>query len=239
MAIYVVGSGLRNVMKVRVSDLAQFASCPKRSKLQGLRQTGKVNRTKALRKGTDMHFKYSVPFKSFDRRLLRYKLKWDVEGHVFTRELDDIEIRGIPDDYRVLCHYGKFKQLLEKTVSIIEVKTTSMERLWKNEEDVAVLQLQIYVWLMQPYVEKLGYKLHNRHYVEIYSQKDGHLIKRILVRALPNTEKKIQYIIDAWRGVNPMTYPPSWVCKKCPKSIKENCSRYKYYVESKKYNRFF
>lgn len=214
-------------MRVRVSDLAQFASCPKRSKIQGLRQIGKVNPTKAMHKGSKMHEKYSRPYKNFERRHFRYLLKHEFEGHCFIRNLGDIEVRGIPDDYRVLCHYGGVKQLFKKTVSIVEVKTTSMKRLWTNEVAVAVLQLQIYIWLMQPYFDILGYEMHPRHYLEIYSQKTGKLIKRIMVEALPYPEKKIRYIIESWK--ERMASPPKWICKRCPKNVKEKCSTWIYH----------
>jgi len=213
-------------LRVRVSDLAQFASCGKRSKLQGLRRIDKVNTSKVMYKGRKMHFRYSYPYKSFERRHLLYLLKHKFEGHCFIRRLDDIEVRGIPDDYRVLFYCNRLRQIIDKVVSIIEVKTTSKKRLWLNEVDVAVLQLQIYIWLMQPYFERLGYKMHSRHYVEIYSQKDDHLIKRILVKVLPDPEREIKYIVDSWRGLNPLTYPKDWICKKCPKSVKRKCSKW-------------
>lgn len=213
-------------MKIRVSDLAQFASCPKRSKIQGLRQTGKVNPTKSMTKGSQMHKKYSYPWKNWERRHFRYLLKVKFKPYCFIRSIGDFEIRGVPDDYRVLCHYGRGKQLFKKTASILEVKTTNHKRLWVNEVAVAVLQLQIYVWLMKPYFDILGYELHNRHYLEIYSQKTGKLMKRVMVKALDYPEKKILYIIESWK--EPMSYPPKWICKRCPKSVKEKCPKWTY-----------
>jgi len=180
-------------------------------------------------KGSKMHKKYSRPYKSFERRHFRYLLQHKFEGNCFTRTVEDIEVRGIPDDYRVLCHYSQ-GQIMNKTVSIIEVKTTSRKRLWINEEATAILQLQIYVWLMKPYFDILGYELHPRHYLEIYSQKTGKLIKRITVKPLDYPEKKIRYIVESWK--EPMSPPPKFICRHCPKSVKTKCSHYLYLREN-------
>lgn len=216
-------------MRIRVSDLSKFALCPKRSKLEGLRQIdrGYSRTTSVMAKGTRMHFEYSVPYKSWDRRQLRYDLE-DNYGRVFTRDLDKDEIRGIPDDYRILLVF-KDRKLSHKLVSIVEVKTTSKKKLWRVEEDVAILQLLIYCWLMRPLLENLGHKLHERHYVEIYSQKTNKLIKRISVDLQPEKymEEYIRGIIEVWYGLRKMTLPPRWVCKKCPKAVKEKCRYWK------------
>lgn len=212
-------------MRIRVSDIAQFASCPKRSKLQGLRQVNRDKSKKEVRvKGTKMHTRYSLPYKSFYRRVLIYKLK--EFAHVFTRQIGKVEMRGIPDDYRVLCVYNGTNQLMKKVVSIVEVKTTNRKRLWTNEIAVAVLQLQLYIWLMKPYFDILDYELHSRHYLEVYSQKTDKLIKRVMVKPLEYPEKKISYIIETWRGLGRMAYPPKWICKRCPKNVKKQCWRW-------------
>lgn len=217
-------------MRIRVSDLSKFILCPKRSKIEGLRQ---INRnqprtTGVMAKGTQMHSEYSVPYKSFDRRLLRYRLE-DTYGRVFTRDLEKDQIRGIPDDYRVLMKNSTQRPSLTKVVSIIEVKTTSKKKLWRVEEDVAVLQLLIYCWLMRPLLENLGYKIHTRHYVEIYSQKTKKLIKRIPIdiQSEKYMEEYIKGIIEVWYGLRKMTLPPRWICKKCPRVIKEKCGYWK------------
>jgi CRISPR/Cas system-associated exonuclease Cas4 (RecB family) len=206
-------------IRVRISDLAQYKFCPKRSKLQRFREFTQSG-NKFMAKGNTMHWQYSCPYKSFDRRKLRYKLEQIT--HVFTRNIDNWEIRGIPDDFKVLFN----PRTQEKWVSIVEIKTTNHTRLWNNEENAAIFQLQLYVWLLEPYLTRLGYKLWRRHYVEIYSQKDGKLLRRIPVEPLSNVEDTLRYIFRSYQGLEKWRYPEEWVCKRCPKNIKLNCQRW-------------
>lgn len=215
-----------NFYHVRVSNLAQAASCTKRAKIQhfGL---AKIYSKKggAMRQGTLMHTKYSIPYKSFDRRVLRSRL-FTTYGRVHKRTIDTlgkvIEVAGIPDDYKVLCRYSGNKPI-EKTVSLVEVYTTRRKRLWTNEIAVKELQLQVYVWLMQPALEALGYSLHPRHYVEVYRQDDESLMQRSVVNSDTRIEKRICDIVESWHGLKGMRVPPAWVCKRCPRNIKSEC----------------
>ena len=174
----------------------------------------------AMAKGTSMHTSYSVPYKSFDRRVLRYRL-FRRYGRVLSRRIKRsdavIELRGIPDDYRVLSVKRS------KVVSVIEVKTTSKKRLWVHEKAIAAFQLQLYVWLLEPLLASIGYKLHVRHWLEMYRQQDGSLIERVPVYAIEDTERVMLRVVDAFNGLVPMTIPKAYVCKRCPKNIKEVC----------------
>lgn len=210
------------MISVTVSALSKFATCPKRSKLEGLHKVGKNSRSKSIRTGNAMHWEYESPFKCFDRRLLRHNLECVMEYGAFQRTLGILDevvlIRGRPDDYKIVG----------KKVSLIEVKTTSKKRLYQYELGSAVLQLKIYMWLMESYIKKLGYELAAQHYVEIYSQKDGALLKRVIVYQ-PITVKELRHIFNVWQGLERMTYPPMWICKRCPKQVKKHCDRYQYY----------
>jgi len=238
----------KSFFHIRVCDLAQSASCPKRAKIQykGIAQKYVSG---AMAKGTEMHREYSVPYKSFDRRVLVYRLM-NQYGRVHKRvlETDDkiIELAGVPDDYRVLNHWSSGKlgnhsinlstdqissdrkhgmRLVKKTVALIEVKTTRKKRLWSNEVASAAFQLQLYVWLLRPHLERFGYEIHNRHYLEMYSQYDGRLLRRLVVQGLATStiEGMISDAIDSFRGLKPMSIPPRHVCKRCPKNIREVC----------------
>lgn len=220
-------------MRFRVCDVARFPQCPERSKLQALRRVDKVKGSNPLLKGKEMHFYYSVPYKSFDRRLLRYKLTQ--LGRSFTRDIDKHVIAGRPDDYRVLFCYPSGS----KVVSIIEVKTTSVKRLWATEVAVAIFQLQLYIWLMEPILTQLGYTLHYRHYVEVYSQKTGKLLRRVVVYKDPNIEQVLHDIFRAWLGMKRMTLPKLYVCKKCPRQVKRECFYWQTYQKHKTDKRLY
>ncbi len=213
------------IFRVRVSDLCWARSCPKRSKLQGLRPRDNDSFSSgAMRKGTQMHTAYSVPYGSFDRRVLRYNL--DLSGKVFTRKIlrtnEVLQVAGIPDDYRIFNWYSK-GQHVGKTAALLEVKTTSKKRLWLNEKAAAAFQLQIYVWIMEPHLARLGWDIHPRHYLEMYAQQDGHLIDRVVVDPAEDIEKEICNVVDQWRGVKRMTPPEFYICKRCPRAIKSTC----------------
>ena len=187
----------------------------------GLAKPYEGNGNESMQTGTKMHWQYSNPYKSFDRRLLRYQLETKY-GRVFERKVDNILIRGSPDDYRVLFN----PRTQEKFVSIIEVKTTNKPKMWYAEILAAQFQLELYLWIMHPYIEKLGWKIHSRNYLEIYSQKTKRLIKRIMVTEDKTIEERIRYIVRSFQGIEPTHYPPNYTCKICPKNVKEVCSKY-------------
>lgn len=207
----------------RVSQLAHFAFCWKRARIEIFNSPpfDASSTTSVMAKGTAMHADYSCPYKSFDRRLLRYQLEKKF-GKVFQRQVDNIIIRGIPDDFKILWYV----QRGVKYVSLEEVKTTMKKRMWISETDSAVFQLQLYIWLLRPYIEQLGWKVWKRHWVIVYSQRNGKIIRRIPVYEDPNIEDKIKWILRVFQGLEPIKYPPLFVCKSCPRNIKLTCGRW-------------
>jgi hypothetical protein len=79
---------------------------------------------------------------------------------------------------------------------------------------------------MKPVLEQLGYKLNGIHYLYVFSQKSGELIKTVNVEEMPDIEALIKYIVDSFRGLAKMTIPPRVVCRHCPKCVKAVCSWY-------------
>jgi hypothetical protein len=173
-----------------------------------------------MAKGSHMHKQYSEPIKSFDRDLLIYRIEPLKVYYAFQRSLNNNVIRGLPDDWRVLLN----PRTQEKFVSIIEIKTTNFDRLWSAEENAAVFQLQLYIWLMKPLLENLGYQLWKRHYLEEYSQKTGRLIKRVAVEENPGMDEFLRYIFNCFIGLDKMSPPQFYVCRRCPKNIREECN---------------
>ena len=207
------------MLRLRVSDIAQSKNCPKRARLQTIRSIDDNNKTRPMKYGIELHNSYARNnIFTFRQEVLVYNLE---SYGVFERYIgNDIVVRGLPDNYRLLASKDGY------TVSIIEVKTTSKQYLYSFEYECAILQVRLYAWLLEPYIKELGYKLHNRMYVEVFSQKDHHLIKRIPVEPNTNTiEQEILDILDVWDGLKPAKYPDYWVCKHCPKAIKEKCGR--------------
>ena len=160
---------------LRVSSLSHMEFCPKRSKIESFNRIARVNRidgtfNKAMAEGTRLHKNYSYLNREFDRDLLVNNILPNTE--VYSKQVDDIQIRGAYDDLRVYSYDGK------KYVSLIELKTTS-RTLWSREINSAIRQLELYMWLLKDILESLKFPLWKRSYVEVYSQKDGTLIRRI------------------------------------------------------------
>lgn len=188
--------------------------------VEGFQQVLKYSTGKAIATGNAMHFEYSVPYKSFDRRIIRFQLDQMKRDNAFERQVDNILVRGQFDDLRVLWN----PRTKGKTISFVEVKTTGKDRMWFVEEASAIFQLQLYIWVMKPYLEKLGYKLNSRHYLEIYSQKSNRLLKRVMVTDDLTIEDRIRYIVNSWRGLEKVTFPHQSTCKICP--CKKECDWY-------------
>jgi len=208
----------------RVSQLAHFSFCPKRAKIEIFEHPdwGPYQaKHKDMAKGSEMHAEYSAPYKSWDRRLLRYQL--DCEGGpIFHKQVDNITIRGQYDDLRILSNNRDHKKL----VSFVELKTTRKGFLFPSELESAIFQLQIYVWLMKDLIKE-PYVLHKRHYLEIISQQTGQLIKRIPVYEDPDIEDKIRFILRVFMGLEEVKRPPRHCCKHCPRPITDKCTWYK------------
>ena len=115
---------------------------------------------------------------------------------------------------------------VEKLVSFIEVKTTAKKYMWALEIEAAKRQLQIYLWMLKELCEQIGYPLWKRHYLEIFSQNTGVLLKRIAVEYDENIEKWLEGVVLQFLGLAPMTIGPYKYCQLCPKQIKEQCSYY-------------
>lgn len=168
-----------------------------------------------------MHAEYSVAYKSWDRRLVRYQLDC-AGGPNFHKQVGDIMIKGKYDDLRVLDD----KRNHHKVISFVELKTTRKGFLFPSELEAAIFQLQIYIWLLKDLIPE-PYILHERHYLEIISQQDNKLIKRIMVKEDPNIEDKIKWILRVFMGLEKVKRPPRYCCKHCPRPITDKCTWYK------------
>ena len=177
-----------------------------------------------MTKGTEMHKTYSFPYKTLDRTILRGILINNYP-RIFIKNLfvsDTLyQIRGMYDD--LVVNFDPVSKT--KTVSLIEIKTTTKNRPYTWEVDSAEFQLQIYIWLYKDAITEIGHKYDQTHYVEFYNQASSNLIKRIPIQEHPNIVEYLTYVIETFQGVAPFTYPPLYYCRTCPKSIKEHCDR--------------
>lgn len=103
-----------------------------------------------------------------------------------SRFTGNILVVGRPDGLRVEA---------QDHIALVEFKT-----IWGTEPHIdtirlGILQVQLYAWLIKPFIERLGLKLSDIHYVEIINRQDGDLIQRIKVPELPNPEELIWDVV--------------------------------------------
>jgi len=208
--------------KFRVSTLSHVEFCVKRGKIESFNKLPPIrviDGKGAIIIGNRLHFEYSYAYRDFDRVLVRNRLGLD-KGESMEKQLDDILIRGRLDDLNIIRYKDK------KFTSLVEVKTTNKKYLWRRELNTAIRQLELYLWLYRDRLEKIGFPLWKRHYVEIYSQRNGKLIKRVIVYYNERIEEWIRLVVKIFQGLHPMTVSPFSYCRLCPKQVKERCSWY-------------
>jgi len=204
--------------------LAHFRFCPNRAHIEIFERPDwkkYQDGNKPMKRGIELHEAYSAPYKSWDRRLLRYQLEIEA-GPVFQKQLDNIVIRGVYDDLRVL----RDSRTDAKLVSFVELKTTS-RIMMRAEIETAIFQLQLYIWIMRDLI-KPPWVLHARHYLEIIDQRTNRLIKRIVVYEDKVIEDKIRYIVRTFQGLERIESSSKPPCHFCPRPIKERCEWFKY-----------
>jgi hypothetical protein len=172
----------------------------------------------AIKTGNRLHYLYSFPNKAFDRVLLRTKL--NNRNKEYKKQIDNIVVIGHYDDLRVLRYNNA------KFTSLVELKTTSKRYMWSIEIRAAIRQLQLYMWLMKEQLEKLGFPLWKRSYVEIYSQRSGRLMRRIPVEYDHNIEEWIRHVANCFRGLEKVAAPHKGICRFCPKNVRSACDWY-------------
>jgi hypothetical protein len=176
-----------------------------------------------------MHRDLSFGLYDWERDHIVYGLMPKELTYTRTIEFEEFNVflRGAYDDLRVYSYHG------EKYISFIENFTTTKSYPWNRMLQAKVRQLQLYLYMFKEEVERLGYKLWKRHYVEVYSQKTKQRIKRIPVEYDVNTEDWIKHCGYKFLGLEAMSIAPYEYCKMCPSQVKVKCS----YFEMRKLGR--
>jgi len=117
-------------------------------------------------------------------------------GKFFSRFTSNILVKGVFDGLRVIHDYRTGEDL----ISLVEFKTT-VDFVSKTTVEMASFQLQLYIWMIKPYIEKRGLRLNRRHYVEIIRRADGKLLERFWVEEDPDIEEKIWTLVAEHDGI--------------------------------------
>jgi hypothetical protein len=226
--------------RYRISTLAHYFWCGEQAYWQarGI-EDGRAEQQKRV--GTDIHEhisqqhkrwtweveflkqldKYRHPEFGFIRKVGKENIFWDVSGH--------------PDEFQVT---------IGKKVSLVELKTTEMN---KKSADffmhyrlpMAMFQCQAYCFVLEPIIKELGYYLDTVHAVQVwhvqYRREKGQkiLVGHDCLGDFPvfyypsSTERELLAILEAFRDhskvIPPRGAPNGFKCRQCPQKYKEKC----------------
>lgn len=214
----------------RCSSLSHTDFCNIRAKIETFNKSARHQVTpkgSALREGKVMHHDLSFGLYDWERDHIVYGLMPKELTYTKTIEFSEfvIFLRGAYDDLRVIEYHG------EKYISFIENFTTSKKYPYQRMLQAKIRQLQLYLYMFKEEIERLGYKLWKRSYVEVYSQKTKQRIKRIPVEYDSNIEQWIKHCAEMFLGLAKMSVAPYAYCRLCPLQVKKLCS----YFEMRKY----
>lgn len=102
------------------------------------------------------------------------------------RKTSNIVVKGVFDGVRIVHDY----RTGEDKVSLLEFKT-ALDHVSEATVEMASFQLQLYIWIVKPYLEQRGISLHKWHFVEVINRATGKLMERITVREDTGIEEKI------------------------------------------------
>ena len=218
------GSDYDEVMYLQPSKLCRYLICPKMSKIELFNRLDFSQNTEgskqAMYMGSWLHKMYYEKNGNTVNNLLLKEIRKHY-GKVLQKQI-------LIERIKVILR-GKFDNLeinpVLGTVSVVEGKTTGKGRLTTRELSAALFQLQIYLFILKPILNNLGWELDKYHYLEIYDQNTYTMMKRIEVEEDMETEEMIKEIVKSFLGLSPMMLPPSYICKRCPRQVKSICGR--------------
>ena len=204
---------------IKVSDLARWEWCNEES---FLRCNG-VERAPTVYDfaGTNVHKKViREPQKDFEKIFFE-KLNMQ---RPFFRVMHDVKIFGGVDAI-------ESEGLKDGIVRFIECKTRGERSVPPFLIKPAIFQLEIYAWLFQPIIEKIGYKLADVHYVDFVHRESMEIIKRYdcLIDYGFVDEKigKIMSSIIKNEGISGAYANERWKCRNCAVEYKNKCRFFK------------
>ncbi|MEM3692449.1 MAG: hypothetical protein QXI39_00290 [Candidatus Bathyarchaeia archaeon] len=198
-----------NRVKVRVHCFSDYFYCCERSRLE--KEGIECPENEVLKEGTRVHEWLSQRPRNEKEAGL-----WDALGPYLpiSRTHGNYEIIGHPDDLAVLEG---------KKVQVLEYKTVESPQIAPWKRVLASFQVQLYAWILESVLPKIGYELAHAHKV-VYLSRNGIFMKKATVEHDPYcTERKIDAIIQFWETGEPLIAPMKWKCKQCPETFREKC----------------
>jgi CRISPR/Cas system-associated exonuclease Cas4 (RecB family) len=199
---------------VRTHQIVDYWYCCERSRLMACLGLEAPD-SEVLEEGSKVHNWLEKRPKTKREMELYEKLK---AYQPFTRVLNGTKIVGHPDDLTLL---GKNK------VQIIEYKTVSKPNVKPWKSALAKTQLRIYVWILEPTLEDLGYQIAYYHHV-IVLKRNGIFFKKFTVESDNYcVERQIREVFRFWKNGKPLISPLKWKCNMCSSVFKSRCRIWK------------
>jgi len=225
--------------EVRTSWIKRFFWCAEESRLLALnpREASHIKATKASERGVEVHrwLEQRTPSPS-ERKVRRL-----ISAHQpIYRILDGTRIFAHPDEFRVF----------RKSVKIVEHKSIDCPN-WtkyyryefKNDDRFLVFdqsrferdfryvvccaraQVQVYCWVLEPFLAQFGYRLAPVHWIIYRERRDFDEVAKIAVEFnREDVESMIREIFAVWAGKKKAKPPAQWKCKGCHPYFKVRCS---------------
>jgi len=137
-----------------------------------------------------------------------------IVGHVVTHGVDDFRV--YPD----------------RTVILVEYKTTAQRVIDYYKLAPAVFQLKVYMWILEPYLKLGGYKLLRGEVVFLTRRGKPLGVKQIVDYDSKEVEQQLARIFYQFNHPESLVPPARWKCLNCPQVYKKECP----FIEKKKGN---
>lgn len=160
---------MSTIEKVRVSDIAQALT-------YGTADFNRPFQASKFPEADKLHDIYGNRYGTFPIE------KLDVSLRYLSRFTGNILVIGRPDGIRMLD---------DKTVSIVEIKTIWGDNPRYEKIQYAIYQIQLYAWLVEPQLKRLGYEVATSHTLLIVNRQNGEIVMNITVGSALNPEEMI------------------------------------------------
>jgi CRISPR/Cas system-associated exonuclease Cas4 (RecB family) len=220
---------------IRVSTLAGYWFCASKAYLQALGIESPSN--EATEAGTKIHNDITAARKptaleaEFESFLKGFMVCHEsgkgstglsgTEDKVFTRAWHNSN--GEVVGYITSHGFDDFRVYPDKSVVIVEYKTTAQKVIDYYKLSTALFQLRVYMWLLEPLLKAGGYTF--KHGEIVYLNRKGQPlgIKTINDYTEKGTEDEIRKIFEQFGNPNSMIAPARYKCYSCHPNFKSRC----------------
>ena len=128
-----------------------------------------------------------------------------VLGHITTHGIDDFRVSP------------------ERTIIMMEYKTTNQRIIDHYKLSPAIFQLKVYMWILEPYLIAGGYKIKRGEIVFLNRKGEPLGVKEIEDYSATDVELNIARILEQFRDPTKLIPPAKFKCYGCPEVWRKGC----------------